>query len=110
VTEALSGRAYGPRAPGSYFTATGTFGGRPAWVRWTGRWAASEPALLHLVLSYLMLQGWGDGVETEMHCPPGIMGFGAASEVAAREVLGDSMVIDCLYQDAPEGCIGATTA
>ena len=54
-----------------------------------------------------MLQGWGDGVETRMDCPPGIMGFGVASAAAARETLGDQVVIDYEFQDAPEGAVGA---
>jgi hypothetical protein len=76
-------------------------------VRWTGPWRASSPELLHLFLTFMMLEGWGDGVETQMYCPPGIMGFGAASAAAAREVLGDQVVIDYLYEDAPEGAVGS---
>jgi len=107
VAEALSELAYGPPAPSSRFSATGSFGGRPASVEWDGRWSASDPAVLHLFLSFLMLQGWGDGVETRMDCPPGIMGFGVASAAAARETLGDQVVIDYEFQDAPEGAVGA---
>jgi hypothetical protein len=93
--------------PGSWWQATGLLDGVQQIIRWDDRGWTGPPGVLDAFLIFMMLDGWGDGKTREMYCPPGIMGFGVAAEAAAKAALGEPLVIDYEFQDAPEGAIGS---
>ena len=94
-----------PDRSGSWWQATGLINGVQVIIRWDGAWSG-PPGVLDAFLIFLMLEGWGDGKTREMDVPPGIMGFGIAAMHAARDALGEPLVFDYEFQDAPEGAVG----
>jgi hypothetical protein len=93
------------KQPGNWLSASGLWQGQPVTLLWTGRWTASDPAVLSLFLSFMLHQGWGDGTAgTEMFLPLHLGDFVPACRRAAEETFDDGdVVLDYDWEELPPG-------